>query len=128
MVSERNRHEPRAGSRNIPIVNESLTQVPLRFMAGCFHSSFRHLPPRRGPTLAPRPRFGPIVRGAFQDAADGFNENFNYPIRRFLGPGRRNAEPSERSGIAHAKSVSKSRDRAPVPVSRATEKFHRDGR
>jgi len=41
-----------------------------------------------------RPRFGPIVRDAFQDAAGSFNENFNYPIPRLLGTRRRNVGPS----------------------------------
>ena len=32
------------------------------------------------PLQGSRPRSDPIVCGAFQDAASGFNENFNYPI------------------------------------------------
>jgi hypothetical protein len=56
------------------------------FMAGPFVFS-PPAPSARSHPFGAQPRFGPIVRGAFQDAADGFNENFNYPIRgAFSGP------------------------------------------
>jgi len=74
-----------------------------------------------------RPRFGPIVRSTFQDAAGSFNENFNYPIPRLLETCRRNvAIRTIREAIALAQVASKSRDWAFVPVSRATKKFDYD--
>lgn len=67
---------------------------PLFVVHLCFVSS--SAPSARSYSYGLRPRFEPIVQDAFQDAANGFNESFNYSIRRFLETGRRNAKPSEK--------------------------------
>jgi len=93
-------------------------------------TSWIHLYLRPLSTILPlrdsRPRFGPIVRDAFQDAAGSFNENFNYPIPRLLGTRRRNVGPS---GLSEKRLPLRKWHRSleiERSVSRATKKFDYD--